>query len=124
MGKNGKKEKVWCHLRDLILLDSGSTCHTFMNPDLVKWIRKSDNPINMSTNVGSKKIDVEGSVPPLNVVQFVTGGLANVTALRKIIPQGTSATMDSHKEHCFNAYFFEGEPPIKFHLTEDGNEFD
>ena len=120
MNKDGTRSKVWCHLRDLILLDSGSTCHTFMNSDLVKNLRKSNRPINMSTNVGSTKIDMEGDVPPLNKVHFDPSGIANVAALGKIMLQGHRVTMDSQIEHCINVYFEgNGKPPTKFMRTED-----
>ena len=48
--------------KDLIILDSGSTITSFMNPDLVTSIRTTHNPMGMCTNAGNKKLTLIGDV--------------------------------------------------------------
>ena len=119
MGKDGKKQSIWCHLKDLLLLDSGSTCHTIMNSDLVKNIRRAKKPIDVSTNVGTKRINLESDMPGVGTTHFDAAGIANVLALGKLMLR-YRVTMDSDIEDCFNVYFDKNGPPVKFHLTEDG----
>ena len=42
------------HLRDLLILDNGSTMCSMANGELLENIRLSKNPILMSTNAGTK----------------------------------------------------------------------
>jgi hypothetical protein len=51
-------------LKDVILLDTGSTLKaTFMNPDLVTDIQATRTPVSMTTNTGTKKIELEATIP-------------------------------------------------------------
>jgi hypothetical protein len=52
------------HLKDVILLDTGSTLKaTFMNPDLVTNMQATRTRVSMATNTGTKKIDLEATIP-------------------------------------------------------------
>ena len=53
-------------LREVLLLDSGSSFSMMVNEDLVKGVTLSKRPIEMGTNNGSKLIDKEGEVPGIN----------------------------------------------------------
>jgi hypothetical protein len=63
---NSKQQvsKLFEHLRDVILLNTGSTLKaTFMNPDLVTNIHVTNTPLSMTANAGTKKIELEATVP-------------------------------------------------------------
>ena len=117
---DGKKQSVWHHLKDLLLLDSGSTCHSIMNGDLVSEIRRAKNPVRMSTNIGVKRIDLESQIPGVGTTQYDPAGIANILGLGKLIESGYRVTMDTEVEMCFNVYFPGDKEPIKFHLTKEG----
>ena len=58
-------------LADKIILDTGSTiAGTIMNPDFVTNVQPASRPITMSTNAGSKRMTVEGTVPGFGPVYF------------------------------------------------------
>ena len=118
---DGTKHSVWYHLKDLLLLDSGSTCHSIMNSDLVTDIRRAKNPTRMSTNIGVKRIDLESQIPGVGTTQYDPAGIANILGLRKLIESGYRVTMDTEVEKCFNVYWNPGDKePIKFQLTKEG----
>ena len=58
------KKDLYAHLKDLILLDTGSTLKaTFMNEEMVTDIRKSATPMKMTTNAGNTMIGLEATIP-------------------------------------------------------------
>ena len=58
-GRCGKYD----HLRDVFMLDTGSTIPaTVTNPDLVTNIRVSNNPLTMATKAGTKTLDHEADI--------------------------------------------------------------
>ena len=69
-------------LKDTIILDSGSTIKaTFMNPKFLMNIKKSRNPITMQTNVGVRRIELEGDLEGFGVVGFDPEQRANIFGL-------------------------------------------
>ena len=69
--------------KDLILLDSGSTCHQFVNPDLVDHLRPATKPITIHCNAGSTSTTTMGdfgSTP----VYLNKSGIANVLSLKEL----------------------------------------
>ena len=75
-----------------------------INSDLVSDIRQAKNPIHMSTNTGSKRLDLEGKVPENGTTQYNFAGIANILGLGKLIKAGYRITMDMQIENCFNIY--------------------
>ena len=66
-----QSDKKFTHLKDVIILDTGSPIEaTFMNPDLVKNIYISNQPIEIKTNAESKIMNMEGTVPGFGTVYF------------------------------------------------------
>ena len=60
-----KKQLDWrpfANLEELVLLDTRSTCSSIMNENMVYDVRKSQCPISMQTNVGTKNMDYDGSM--------------------------------------------------------------
>ena len=53
-------------MKDVIILDTGSTIGaTFMNPDLITDLHHSKQALKMSTNAGTRTIQLKGTVPGL-----------------------------------------------------------
>ena len=50
-------------LKNVILLDCGSTFDSFCNPDMVKDIEPAEHPLIMNTNSGTKKITSQTWLP-------------------------------------------------------------
>ena len=60
--KHHKYNHNW-NLDDVIILDYGSTTKgTFMSPDLVTNIKPRNNPLHLSTNLGTNKTTLQGDV--------------------------------------------------------------
>ena len=65
---HGSKQvtKKGSNLREMIMIDSGTTINQSGNPNIIKNILKSDTPMNLLTNAGLKKVDevrqITGSV--------------------------------------------------------------
>ncbi len=74
----------------MILLDTGSTLKaTFMNPELVTDIQTTNTPILMRTNAGTKKIELEATVPGFGSTWFDPNQIANI--------YGFSHMVDEHR---------------------------
>ena len=105
-------------LEDKILLDSGSTIGgTFMNPDLLTDIRESDNPIQMSTNAGSKILDTEGTFEGFGDVWIDPTQIANILGFSHVKTKHR-ITYDSAVEDAFNVHTDAG--IVKFKGTDEG----
>jgi hypothetical protein len=110
--------KPWEHLKDVILLDTGSTLKaTFMNPEMVTQIQESQTPISMTTNTGEKTIELEANVPGLGHTWFDPKQIANVFGFSHMADK-YRITYDSDKEDAFLVHIKEG--IIKFARTCDG----
>ena len=48
--------RPFANLEELVLLDTGSTCSSIMNENMVYDVCKSQHLINMQTNVGAKNM--------------------------------------------------------------------
>jgi hypothetical protein len=102
----------------VILLDTGLTLEaTFMNPDLVTDIQVSKTPIWMTTNTGSKKIDLEATVPGFGSTWFDPNQIAKIYGFSHMADQHR-VTYDSNKEDAFLVHSDSG--TIKFERTPDG----
>jgi hypothetical protein len=106
------------HLRDVILLDTGSTLKaTFMNPELVTDIRMTNTPISMQTNARTKKIELEATVPGFGPTWFDPNQIANIYGFSHMVEEHR-ITYDSDKEDAFLVHSEDG--TIKFERTPDG----
>ena len=65
-------------LRELLVLDTGSTINTLCNEDMGINFRAAKNPIYMNTNAGSKKMTVECDVPELGKFFYDSEQMANI----------------------------------------------
>jgi hypothetical protein len=102
----------------VILLDTGSTLKaTFMNPELVTDIQVANTPISMRTNAGSKKIELEATVPGFGPTWFDPDQIANIYGFTHLVDK-YRITYDSDNEDAFVVHTDSGF--IKFRRTSDG----
>ncbi len=118
--KRSDTTKPWSHLRDVMIIDSASTEHTACNTDLCTDVRRSEHPINMSTNAGETRLDLEATWPTIGTPRLNPTGIANVVSIARLILDGFRVQMDSEIEHCINVFYKGESEPVKFMLTEDG----
>ena len=108
----------YTHLCNIIILDTGSTLNTtFMNPELVTDIQQANTPITMTTNTGTKKIDLKVTVPGLGQTWFDPTQIANIFGFSHMADK-YRITFDSDQEDTFLVHSDKG--GIKFKRTEDG----
>jgi hypothetical protein len=105
-------------LDECIILDSGSNLDTFKNADLVTNIRMSRRPLIMHTNAGTKRIDLEATVPTYRTVRYDPDQIANIFGLGNVVNRGHQVTYDSEKEDAFLMHTANG--IVKFERTAEG----
>ena len=71
-----------------VLLDNGSTVNSFANGEMLENIRVSRNPIVMSTNVGSKEINLEADLYGFGTVYYDAGQMANILGFAPMVDKG------------------------------------
>jgi hypothetical protein len=114
------KQCAKCHksLKDVILLDSGSSIGTtFMNSDLVTNIKTAKQPVMMTTNAGTKVIGLEGHVKGFGTVYYDPSMMANIFGLSEMVDR-CRVTFDSDVEDAFVVHSTDG--VIKFTRTPEG----
>lgn len=105
-------------LKDVILLDTGSSiAATFMNPELVRDIRVSKNPIAMATNAGTKPMNLEANVEGYGKAYYDSEQMANIFGFAKMVDKHR-ITYDSDIEDAFNVHLKNGSV-VKFARTDD-----
>jgi hypothetical protein len=105
-------------LRDIIILDSGSTIGaTIMNPDLITNLRKSKKTLRMSTNAGTKDIKLEGEVINFGKAWYDPSMMTNIFSLSGMADKHR-VEYDSSKEDAFKIHTPDG--IIKFSRTPEG----
>ena len=87
-------------MKNMIMLDSGTTISLFCNEDLVTDIRESNELLNLTTNAGSKVIGKEATVCGFGTVRFDESSIANIFGLQDLTER-YRVTMDSAKENAF-----------------------
>ena len=105
-------------LLKVIIMDSGSTLHTFANPDFVINIGKAKNGINMATNGGTKRMNVTGEVPEIDEVWFDATNVANILSLN-LLRKKYRVTYDSDIKNSFFVHIEDG-MIIEFRGTPEG----
>ena len=113
-----RSQQPFAHLKDVILLDTGSTLKaTFMNPDMVTNVKISDAPVSMTTNSGNKMLGLEASVPGHGQVWFDPDQIANIYGFSHMVDKHR-ITYDSDVEDAFLVHTKGG--VTKFARTPDG----
>ena len=71
-------EKMTVCEQRTILLDSGSTMSLFYDKSLVYDVRKSEHPVKLTTNAGSRIVTKQAMVPGFGRVWFDERAIANI----------------------------------------------
>ena len=85
----------------MILLDTGSTLTTFMNPELITNVRRSKYPMGMKTNAGSKRLMLKGDINDFGSVWYDPTSAVNIFGFAELIDKGYQITYDSDKADEF-----------------------
>jgi hypothetical protein len=105
-------------LKDVILLDTGSTLKaTFMNPNLVTDIQATRTPVSMTTNTGTKKIELEATIPGFGSTWYDPSQIAIIYGFSHMADKHR-ITYDSDKEDAFVVHSHNG--ITKFERIPDG----
>ena len=102
----------------MMTLNTGSSIPaSFMNPIFVYNIKTTDHPLMMSTNTGTKTMNLQGNVKGLGCIWFDPNQIADIF--------GFSNQADNHRitynsaiEDAFNVHIYNR--IIKFECTKDG----
>ena len=106
------------NLKDVLILDSGSTFSVMANRNLCGPVFTSKMPIKMGTNNGTKTIREETSIPGIDhQMYFNEEGMANVLSLFDLSKQ-YRITFDSAIGNHFTVHTDEGN--FKFRCSEEG----
>ena len=100
---NDKSYKNECIKRwfDEFILDSGTAFSMLANRKLAEKMFKSENPIDMHTNLGHEVLSYEAKVPGFGNMHLHDEGLANIFGLDDLIQKGYRVVFDSEIENAF-----------------------
>ena len=87
-------------LSKVLLMDSGSTCHTTCNKDFVVDIGPADKPCQLNTNNATSVMNVQATVPGLGKTYFDENHRANIMSLSKTTDDNF-VQMQSWKKNAF-----------------------
>ena len=93
--KQDKVNQIW------VLLDSWSTIDVFVNADLLKNIKRSDEPIRIHSQAGMSELNEIRDFGPINNVWLDRNGIANILSLSKMLEQGYKVKFNSKKCNHF-----------------------
>ena len=85
------------NMRELILLDSDSTDTVFCNPKYVSNIRKSKEPLSISTNRGLMNSHMKWDIPYIDNVWYKEDSITTIISLKDMTNK-YRVTMDSKEE--------------------------
>jgi len=66
-------------MKDVIMLDNGSTLSLFCNPDMVEDIKKTTKVLELHTNAGKARCSQKAFVRAFGEVWFDQNAIANMT---------------------------------------------
>ena len=96
-GQQGKFD----FLGNTIILDTGSTINaTIMNPKFVHNVRESDSPILMSTNAGTKRLNMDADMEGIGTVKYDPEQKANIFGFSHLSDK-YRITCDTEKDDAF-----------------------
>ena len=104
-------------LKNLILLDNGSSTSIFANPRMVTGIKTTATPLQLMTNGGELITDQKASVPGFGEVWYDSQSIANIFSFAELKDKH-KITYDSSKEDAFNIHL--PNKTIKFTRTANG----
>ena len=109
--------KYVSHLREMIMMDSGTTINIFVNPNIVTNRQKVEITMNFLTNSGTKIVDEIGETPGVGQTIFHPWMISNVLSLNEMTKKYI-VTFNSGDENDFNIHI--GDKIVKFLADTDG----
>ena len=106
------------NLKEIVILDSATTCDFFCNKDLLTNIRESDRTHHVRSNGGSLRTKVIGDHPLADNAPLHEDALTNLVCLSNLMKKHR-VTLDSAVGPHFNVHY-EDNQIIQFHQTEHG----
>ena len=101
-----------------VILDTGSTFTSIKNKDLVINMEEADEPIQMRTNTGGRKLNKQGEVIGLETRAWIDEqSVANIFGFSDIVDQ-YHVTFDNSKDDAFHVHI--GDRIVKFKRSEEG----
>jgi hypothetical protein len=88
-----------------------------MNPDLVTDIQATRTPVSITANTGTKKIELEATIPGFGSTWYDPNQIANIYGFSHMADKHR-ITYDSDKENAFVVHSHNG--ITKFERTPDG----
>jgi hypothetical protein len=88
-----------------------------MNPELVTNIQATKTPVSMTTNAGTKKIELKATIPGFGSTWYDPNQIANIYGFSHMADKH-HITYDSDKKDAFVVHSHSG--IIKFKRTPDG----
>ena len=117
---NQTSELDTCDLRNLILLDTGSTIGaTVCNPKFIANVKPTDEILHMTTNAGCKNVELTDDVLGLGKAWFDPKFIMNIFGFLHLIDLGYDITYDSTVEDAFVCKHPDYDP-VKFLCTKEG----
>ena len=96
-------------LRNVIILNSGATEHTFCNGEFLRNIETSSQALDLHTNVGSRSITQIGRFGNYEGdVWYDPDGIANVISLSRLTGEGYQVYMDTDDDDAIFVYSEDG----------------
>ena len=97
------------HLRNVMILDSGTTKHIFQNPLTLVNIRQSDDPVTLYGLINSLEVTEEGDDPVLGRVYYNPKASANLVSKSLLVNSpGVWLTYDnSPPRRRYDIYYFD-----------------
>jgi hypothetical protein len=100
----GRKPTI--DLKKVLVLDTGSTLHSFANSDFVKGIQVSPTKMVMTTNAGQMELHLLAEVPGINEeVWYDPEQITNILSFGVLVDHGIRITYDSSVEDAFFVHF-------------------
>jgi len=87
-------------LKEVLLIDSGTTTSLLGNKNFVYGIKQADSIMRMETNAGTRLISEDVILPGLGKIKFHKDAIANVMNLNEL-SKIYRVTMDTSKENAF-----------------------
>ena len=104
-------------LKNNIILDSGSSMDISSNPQLVTDIKKSNQVLHLSNNVGPKINQMQAVVPDYDKVWYDDKAIANILSLTNLVKK-YRVTYESHQDDAFTVHTNRG--IIQFRRNKQG----